>query len=95
MLREEPTRDLREPTDAGEDCPDEARLDGELSDEHGRGREHDQRGEDQAERGRQLLLLSGRESHLLAAHDVKADYEKTALKKIFGDLIADAWEDKI
>jgi len=33
--------------------------------------------------------------HLLAAHDVKADYEKTALKKIFGDLIADSWEDKI
>ena len=33
--------------------------------------------------------------HLLAAHEVKDKYEKDALKKIFGDLIADAWEDKL
>lgn len=33
--------------------------------------------------------------HLLNAHDVKGEYEKVALKKIFGDLIADAWEDAI
>lgn len=31
--------------------------------------------------------------HLLSAHENKGEYEKKALKKIFGDLIADAWED--
>ncbi|MDD4136457.1 MAG: hypothetical protein PHT99_00995 [Methanoregula sp.] len=31
--------------------------------------------------------------HLLDAHEHKAEYEKNALKKIFGDLITDAWED--
>ncbi|MDO8874357.1 MAG: hypothetical protein Q7V05_16775 [Methanoregula sp.] len=33
--------------------------------------------------------------HLLMAHDNKEEYEKNALKKIFGDLIADSWEDSI
>ena len=33
--------------------------------------------------------------HLLNAHEVKVEYEKKALKKIFGDLIADAWEDQL
>jgi hypothetical protein len=33
--------------------------------------------------------------HLLSAHDVKGEYERKALKKIFGDLIADAWEDTL
>jgi len=32
---------------------------------------------------------------LLAAHEVKSAWEKKALKKIFGDLISDAWEDAI
>ena len=31
--------------------------------------------------------------HLLEAHEKKEAYEKTALKKIFGDLISDAWGD--
>ena len=31
--------------------------------------------------------------HLLAAHEKKEEYEKNALKKIFGDLITDTWED--
>jgi hypothetical protein len=31
--------------------------------------------------------------HLLGAHEKKADWEKNALKKIFGDLISDTWED--
>ena len=31
--------------------------------------------------------------HLLEAHEKRDGYEKTALKKIFGDLISDAWED--
>ena len=31
--------------------------------------------------------------HLLMAHDNSKDYEKKALKKIFGDLISDSWED--
>jgi hypothetical protein len=31
--------------------------------------------------------------HLLEAHENKAVWEKKALKKIFGDLISDAWED--
>jgi len=30
--------------------------------------------------------------HLLEAHEHKEQYEKTALKKIFGDLISDSWE---
>lgn len=33
--------------------------------------------------------------HLLKAHEEKEEYEKKALKKIFGDLIADAWEDQL
>jgi hypothetical protein len=33
--------------------------------------------------------------HLLRAHEEKKVYEKKALKKIFGDLISDAWEDGI
>ena len=33
--------------------------------------------------------------HLLMAHDNSKDYEKKALKKIFGDLISDSWEDSI
>ncbi|NMB77878.1 MAG: hypothetical protein GYA23_02145 [Methanomicrobiales archaeon] len=33
--------------------------------------------------------------HLLNAHENKVEYEKKALKKIFGDLIADAWEDQL
>lgn len=33
--------------------------------------------------------------HLLNAHENKELYEKDALKKIFGDLIADAWEEKL
>jgi hypothetical protein len=32
--------------------------------------------------------------HLLKAHEEKKDYESKALKKIFGDLISDAWEDQ-
>jgi hypothetical protein len=32
--------------------------------------------------------------HLLASHEKKGDWEKNALKKIFGDLISDAWEDR-
>ena len=32
--------------------------------------------------------------HLLAAHEKKGEWEKNALKKIFGDLISDAWEEK-
>ncbi len=32
--------------------------------------------------------------HLLAAHEHKEKYEKNALKRIFGDLITDTWEDK-
>jgi hypothetical protein len=32
--------------------------------------------------------------HLLKAHEEKAEYEKNALKKIFGDLISDAWENE-
>jgi hypothetical protein len=32
-------------------------------------------------------------NHLLEAHEHKAEYEKNALKKIFGDLITDTWED--
>ncbi len=31
--------------------------------------------------------------HLLEAHENKEEYEKRALKKIFGDLISDTWED--
>ncbi len=31
--------------------------------------------------------------HLLEAQDLKGGYEKQALKKIFGDLLADSWED--
>ncbi len=31
--------------------------------------------------------------HLLMAHDNKEEYEKKALKKIFGDLISDSWGD--
>jgi hypothetical protein len=31
--------------------------------------------------------------HLLASHEKKGEWEKNALKKIFGDLISDAWED--
>ena len=31
--------------------------------------------------------------HLLEAHENKEQYEKKALKKIFGDLISDAWEE--
>jgi hypothetical protein len=31
--------------------------------------------------------------HLLEAHEKKEEYEKTALKKIFGDLISDSWGD--
>jgi len=31
--------------------------------------------------------------HLLEAHKNKEEFEKKALKKIFGDLITDAWED--
>jgi hypothetical protein len=31
--------------------------------------------------------------HLLRAHEEKTVYEKNALKRIFGDLISDAWED--
>jgi hypothetical protein len=31
--------------------------------------------------------------HLLDAHEHKEDYEKNALKKIFGDLITDTWKD--
>jgi hypothetical protein len=31
--------------------------------------------------------------HLLKAHEEKGEYEKKALKKIFGDLISDAWGD--
>jgi len=30
--------------------------------------------------------------HLLASHEKKGEWEKKALKKIFGDLISDAWE---
>jgi len=30
--------------------------------------------------------------HLLEAHENKNEYENKALKKIFGDLISDAWE---
>jgi hypothetical protein len=30
--------------------------------------------------------------HLLASHEMKGEWEKKALKKIFGDLISDAWE---
>jgi hypothetical protein len=30
--------------------------------------------------------------HLLRAHEEKTDYEKKALKRIFGDLISDTWE---
>jgi hypothetical protein len=32
--------------------------------------------------------------HLLEAHERKEEWEKDALKKIFGDLISDAWEDR-
>ena len=32
--------------------------------------------------------------HLLEAHENKEEYERKALKKIFGDLITDAWEDR-
>jgi hypothetical protein len=32
--------------------------------------------------------------HLLAAHEKKAEFEKNALKRIFGDLITDTWEDQ-
>jgi hypothetical protein len=31
--------------------------------------------------------------HLLTAHDNKEEYEKKALRKIFGDLISDSWEE--
>jgi hypothetical protein len=31
--------------------------------------------------------------HLLEAHEKREQYEKKALKKIFGDLISDAWEE--
>jgi len=31
--------------------------------------------------------------HLLAAHEKKGEYEKQALKKIFGDLLGDSWGD--
>ena len=31
--------------------------------------------------------------HLLEAHEHKDEWEKTALKRIFGDLISDSWED--
>jgi hypothetical protein len=31
--------------------------------------------------------------HLLKAHEVKGEYEKQALKKIFGDLLGDSWGD--
>jgi hypothetical protein len=31
--------------------------------------------------------------HLLEAHEKREQYEKTALKKIFGDLISDSWGD--
>ena len=31
--------------------------------------------------------------HLLMAHDHKEEYEKKALKRIFGDLITDSWGD--
>ncbi|MFA4877707.1 MAG: hypothetical protein WC586_09860 [Methanoregula sp.] len=31
--------------------------------------------------------------HLLTAHEHKEEYEKTALKRIFGDLISDTWGD--
>jgi hypothetical protein len=31
--------------------------------------------------------------HLLEAHENKGNYEKKALKKIFGDLISDSWEE--
>jgi hypothetical protein len=31
--------------------------------------------------------------HLLMAHDNNKEYEKKALRKIFGDLISDSWED--
>jgi hypothetical protein len=31
--------------------------------------------------------------HLLDAHEHKEQYEKKALKKIFGDLISDSWEE--
>ena len=33
--------------------------------------------------------------HHLNAHDNKEEYEKNALKRIFGDLISDSWEDSI
>jgi hypothetical protein len=32
--------------------------------------------------------------HLLDAHEMKEMYEKNALKRIFGDLITDTWEEK-
>jgi len=31
--------------------------------------------------------------HLLAAHEHNAEYERNALKKMFGDLLGDSWED--